>query len=55
MGGLSNSLQRGGGGLLGHWADERWQLAPWGVMGGLALGIAAAVLSVWREGRMLGR
>ncbi len=44
-----------GGGLLGHWADERWASSPWGVMLGLALGIAAAVVSVWRVGRLLAR
>jgi F0F1-type ATP synthase assembly protein I len=41
--GLSMVLALGLGFALGWWADSRWpQLAPWGKLGGLLLGIAAA-------------
>jgi F0F1-type ATP synthase assembly protein I len=41
--GLSMVLALGLGFALGWWVDSRWpQLSPWGKMGGLVLGIAAA-------------
>ena len=32
--------------LAGIWADSGWHIAPWGLLIGLALGVALAVQSV---------
>jgi F0F1-type ATP synthase assembly protein I len=32
--------------LVGLWADSAWGLAPWGLLIGLVLGTALAVVSV---------
>ena len=35
-------------GYAGAWADRHWHIAPWGTLGGLAIGMAAAGRSVAR-------
>lgn len=32
--------------LLGYWADRRWGLAPWGVLGGAVLGFIVGFLGL---------
>ena len=34
--------------LLGHWLDTRWHSSPLCLFVGLAIGVGAAVQSVWR-------
>lgn len=32
--------------LIGMWADDRWQISPWGVMIGATLGIIGSVVQL---------
>ena len=34
--------------LIGRWAEQTWDLAPWGVLCGIGLGFAAAIRSISR-------
>ena len=34
--------------LAGQWLDRRFGWAPWGLMGGLLLGLAAGAREAWR-------
>ncbi len=34
--------------LLGGWIDRRWHVEPWGLMGGLLLGLVAGGREAWR-------
>lgn len=34
--------------LIGRWAEQTWDLAPWGVLFGIGLGFAAAIRSISR-------
>ena len=34
--------------LMGRWVEQRWDLAPWGVLIGIGLGFAAAIRSISR-------
>ncbi len=34
--------------LLGFWIESRWEVAPWGVLGGLMLGILGGARSLYR-------
>ena len=36
------------GALLGDWLDEKFQISPWGLFGGMVVGIGAAVRAVTR-------
>jgi F0F1-type ATP synthase assembly protein I len=40
--GIQFSVSIGLGWWLGHWAEQRWDFAPWGGLVGLLLGAAAA-------------
>lgn len=39
--------------LLGGWVDRRFGAAPWGLMGGLLLGLAAGAREAWKLFRQL--
>ena len=36
------------GALAGQWLDKRWGSSPWATVGGIALGVAACGLQLWR-------
>ncbi|MBI4355093.1 MAG: AtpZ/AtpI family protein [Candidatus Omnitrophica bacterium] len=37
-----------GGYLLGRWVERRWSVAPWGMVGGLILGLVVGGREAWR-------
>ncbi|MBY0354249.1 MAG: AtpZ/AtpI family protein [Rickettsiales bacterium] len=39
--------------FMGYWADQWWQTKPWGILLGLAFGMAAAVRSAIRSNEAL--
>jgi len=39
--------------FAGHWLDGRYGFAPWGTLGGIALGLFAMVTALLRESGML--
>lgn len=43
------------GAWVGWWLDGRYDTAPWGILGGVLLGGAAAGRTVWRSLKTLNR
>lgn len=39
--------------LLGFWLESKWAIAPWGVLGGLMLGILGGARSLYRTLRQM--
>jgi F0F1-type ATP synthase assembly protein I len=35
--------------FLGMWADKRWQIEPFGTLGGSLLGLIAAIRLAWQK------
>lgn len=46
--GLSFVIALGIGTVAGLWIDNRFSTSPWGLLGGFAVGFAAAILNVYR-------
>ncbi len=40
-------------GFAGHWADERYKIQPWGLLGGLLLGMVTGLYLMLRESKRL--
>lgn len=39
-------------GYAGHWAEQRWGFAPWGILGGGALGAFAGFRSLYKAAKL---
>ena len=50
--GIQFSVSIGLGWWIGHWAEQRWDFAPWGGLVGLLLGAAAAFRDLYLLGKL---
>lgn len=39
--------------LGGYWLDRRFEMAPWGIFGGMVLGFSAFMVRMWRLRRLM--
>lgn len=50
--GIQFSVSIGLGWWLGHWAEQKWDFAPWGGLVGLLFGAAAAFRDLYLLGKL---